>query len=254
MNSTTSVSETYVFVSTKTYLGYAQSLDWLDRVRGLVGERSWVADSAVQIAVFPAFPVIPAAVDLLSASPVSVGAQNVSVGAGPITGEVTAGLLAEIGADYAEIGHAERRALAHETDQDIAEKVAASVAAGLIPLLCVGEPVHQSTADTVQVVLGQIESALSLTGPDIRLVIAYEPVWAIGASRPAEPGFVNEVVTALRDRMPRPWPVLYGGSAGPGLLADLPAVSGLFLGRFAHDPLNFARVLDEARDRTNNQH
>jgi len=250
MTFTTSAEKTFVFVSTKTYLGYAQSLAWLDRVRALVGERPWVAESGLQIAVFPAFPLIPAAVDLFRGSPVTVGAQNVSIGAGPITGEVTAELLTEIGAGYAEIGHAERRALAHETDRDIAEKVAATVAAGLIPLLCVGEPTRLSTADTVSVVLAQIESALSLSGPDIRLVIAYEPVWAIGASRPADPGFVNEVVGALRERMPRPWPVLYGGSAGPGLLAALPAVSGLFLGRFAHDPDNFARVLDEARDRS----
>ncbi|MGY4858780.1 triose-phosphate isomerase family protein [Cryobacterium sp. AP23] len=250
MTFTTSAAGTFVFVSTKTYLGYAQSLAWLERVRALVGERPWVAQSNLQIAVFPTFPVIPAAVELFAASPISVGAQNVSIEAGPITGEVTAGLLAEIGAGYAEIGHAERRALAHESDEDIASKVQASVAAGLIPLLCVGEPTRQSTADAVTVVLGQIESAIALTGPDISLVLAYEPVWAIGASRPADAGFVNEVVSALHDRMPRPWPVLYGGSAGPGLLADLPAVSGLFLGRFAHDPDNFARVLDEARDRT----
>ena len=250
MNFTTSAAETLVFVSTKTYLGYAQSLAWLERVRALVGERPWVAQANLRLAVFPAFPVIPAATQLFASSPISVGAQNVSIGAGPITGEVTAGLLAEIGAVYVEIGHAERRALAHETDEDIASKVAASVAAGLTPLLCVGESVRQSTADTVSVVLGQIESALALTGPDISLVIAYEPVWAIGASQPADAGFVNEVVTALRERMPWPWPVLYGGSAGPGLLAALPAVSGLFLGRFAHDPENFARVLDEARDRS----
>ena len=84
-----------------------------------------------------------------------------------------------------------------------------------------------------------------------RLVLAYEPVWAIGAAEPAAAGYVSDVVRQLRSHLaasgvPRTFPVIYGGSAKPGLLPTLDGVSGLFLGRFAHDPANFGTVLDEA--------
>ena len=83
-----------------------------------------------------------------------------------------------------------------------------------------------------------------------RLIIAYEPVWAIGAAEPADAGYVSDVVSHLRARLAvhglRDLPVIYGGSAKPGLLPRLGGVSGLFLGRFAHDAANFGRVLDEA--------
>lgn len=148
----------------------------------------------------------------------------------------------------------------------IALKVKAADDAGLTPLLCVGEetagpgsgtePGAGSSAETAaSFVYGQIQAA---TGGDwelaSRLVIAYEPVWAIGAAEPASAGYVSDAVKHLRARLAvhglAGLPVIYGGSAKPGLLPTLDGVSGLFLGRFAHEAANFGKVLDEALAQT----
>ena len=143
----------------------------------------------------------------------------------------------------------------------IARKVRAASEAGLTPLLCVGEETaagasdgprgSRPSAEAAAFVFGQIEAA---SGGDwelaARLIVAYEPVWAIGAAEPAGAGYVSDVVRHLRARLAvhglPELPIIYGGSAGPGLLPRLHGVSGLFLGRFAHDAANFGTVLDEA--------
>lgn len=161
----------------------------------------------------------------------------------------------ELGVGLVEIGHAERRRYFAEDESMIALKVSAAVDAGLTPLLCVGgEPETLAPAAAADTVYRQIKAAVSgdwsvASG----LVIAYEPVWAIGAADPASAEYVSQVVDALRDSLAQHGlarlPIIYGGgSAKPGgLLPQLNGgVSGLFLGRFAHDATNFGRVLDEA--------
>ncbi|MBP1234411.1 triosephosphate isomerase [Arthrobacter sp. PvP102] len=250
----------YVGVSTKMYLGYRDTRDWLERLRHEVDSRPALAAGRVVPFVIPSFPVLPAAAALLTGSPMLLGAQNCGWAEGPWTGEVAPSMLAELGVRLVEIGHAERRAHLGETDSMVALKVRAADDAGLTPLLCVGEASVGDASDAdaaiaarnaAAFVQGQIEAAV---GGDwelaSRLIIAYEPVWAIGAAEPADPGYVSDVVNHLRGLLAghglRELPVIYGGSAKPGLLPELGGVSGLFLGRFAHDAGNFGAVLDEA--------
>ena len=241
----------YVGVSTKMYLGYAQSLAWLEQLVKEVDARPALAAGRVVPFVIPSFPVLPAALELVADSPLVLGAQDCGWEDGPWTGEVSPSMLAEIGVRLVEIGHAERRQWFAESEAMIARKVRAAVDSGLTPLLCVGEPETVSPQAAADFVLGQIDEAVSgdwaLAG---KLAIAYEPVWAIGAAEPASSEYVSDVVSRLRRLLGRhglaQLPVIYGGSAKPGLLPQLIGVSGLFLGRFAHDPANFGRVLDEA--------
>ena len=250
--SQTSATRILVGVSTKMYLGYRDSLDWLERLRHEVDTRPALAAGRVVPFVIPSFPVLPAAARILEGSPVLLGAQNCGWADGPWTGEVAPSMLAELGVRFVEIGHAERRKHFSEDDAMIARKVRAADDAGLTPLLCVGETERGEPAAAADFVYRQIESAVDgdwdLAG---RLTIAYEPVWAIGAAEPAAAVYVSDVVQRLRGLLEaaaglRELPVIYGGSAKPGLLPTLDGVSGLFLGRFAHDPTNFGTVLDEA--------
>ncbi|MFJ4208489.1 triose-phosphate isomerase family protein [Paenarthrobacter sp. NPDC089675] len=241
----------YVGVSTKMYLGYAQSLAWLEQLVKEVDTRPALAAGRVVPFVIPSFPVLPAAADLVAGTPLVLGAQNCGWADGPWTGEVSPSMLAELGVGLVEIGHAERRRWFSESDEMIARKVGAAVESGLTPLLCVGEELRCEPAEAAGFVFASIEAAVagdwSAAG---RLVLAYEPIWAIGAPEPASATYVSAVVAELRGLVAAHGlaglPIIYGGSAKPGLLPQLTGVSGLFLGRFAHDPVNFGRVLDEA--------
>lgn len=244
----------YVGASTKMYLGYAQTVAWLDGIAAELDVRPGLAAAGVLPFVIPSFPLLPAAIDRLAPRGVLIGAQSVSWGDGALTGEVSAALLAEMGVGLAEIGHAERRRHFGETDEVIARKVDAADAAGLSSLLCIGEPERTEPDAAVAFCLAQVQGAIREDGRKLAsLLLAYEPIWAIGAAEPADPDYVGTVLTGLRSALSQPTgtvpPIIYGGSAGPGLLRRLPAADGLFLGRFAHDPASFARVLDEASDR-----
>lgn len=241
----------FIGVSTKMYLGYAQSLEWLEQLVAEVDARPALVAGRVVPFVIPSFPVLPEAARLLEGTPLVLGAQNCGWSDGPWTGEVSPSMLGELGVGLVEIGHAERRRYFAEDESVIALKVSAAVDAGLTPLLCVGEPETRAPAAAADTVYRQIKAAVSgdwsvASG----LVIAYEPVWAIGAAEPASAGYVSQVVNALRDSLAQHGlarlPIIYGGSAKPGLLPQLIGVTGLFLGRFAHDATNFGRVLDEA--------
>ncbi|PVZ52801.1 triose-phosphate isomerase family protein [Arthrobacter sp. H-02-3] len=247
----TSRQSILVGVSTKMYLGYRDSLAWLEQLRNEVDARPALAAGRVVPFVIPSFPVLPAAARLLEGSPLLLGAQNCGWADGSWTGEVAPSMLAELGVRLVEIGHAERRRHFGEDDAMVALKTRAADDAGLTPLLCVGETKAGEPAAAADRVYRQIASAVdgdwNRAG---RLVVAYEPVWAIGAAEPAAAPYVSDVVRALRGRLATAGvpglPIIYGGSAKPGLLPTLEGVSGLFLGRFAHNPANFGRVLDEA--------
>ena len=244
---------TIIGVSTKMYLGYSATRTWIYAIRHAVDERPELAAANVRPFVIPSFPLLPSALNSFEGTTVVTGAQNASWQDGPVTGEVSPGLLAEMGVRIVEIGHAERRSQFGETDEVVRLKTTAVLASGITPLLCVGEPSRSTVDAAVEYVVDQVLSALEDPTQLGSLVLAYEPVWAIGAPAPAEPAYVNEVVRSLRITLSERTGVLAdsvrvisGGSAGPGLLAQLPEVDGLFLGRFAHDPANFATVLDEA--------
>ncbi len=239
-------------VSLKMYFGHAQGRQWLARVADIARGRSEILNGTVELFVIPGYLQIPAALDAFAGTPVRVGAQDVAVeDRGPYTGEVSAAELAEIGATVVEVGHAERRRLFGDTDLIVAAKLAAAIRDGLTPVLCVGETTRVSTAVAVAIVERQLRSALA-TAAAGAVIVAYEPATAIGATMPADTSHIAVVVDALRARLSE-FPgrggstVVYGGSAGPGLMTELGnRVDGLFLGRLAHDPAALEQVLDEA--------
>ena len=223
---------------------------WLDAVAESCAEFG----DQVDIVILPAAPFLPAAVAAGRRSRFQVGAQLVSDRPpGAYTGELPAALLQELGVAYAEIGHAERRFLFGETPALVRAKVSACLDQGIAPLLCVGEgvlgdttpvPTGQAVADACDQ-LGNVLDGCDLEAP---LLVAYEPVWAIGADQAASAGHVTEVAAAIRHQLaayPRAR-LIYGGTAGPGVFGELrDALDGLFLGRRAHDPAAFATTLSE---------
>ncbi len=241
-----------VGVSLKTYFGHAQARDWFTTVADRAAQHPGIRSGLVSFFVIPTYLQIPAALTAFEDTPIRVGAQDVSEhGPGAFTGEITAEELAETGVTLAEIGHAERRRLFGETDQITAAKAAAALNSGLTPVLCIGETEHQDAAAAATATIAQLRTDLD-GAPAGPVIVAYEPVWAIGAAQPAPTDHIATVTRALREAIDADparegSAVIYGGSAGPGLLTRLgDAVDGLFLGRFAHDPDNLIAVLDEA--------
>ncbi|OIJ26085.1 hypothetical protein UG56_014450 [Nocardioides luteus] len=200
----------------------------------------------VRLFVLPAATTLAAVRDRLAGTGVALGAQNAHPGPeGAVTGEVSMTMVRDAGASIVEIGHAERRTLFAETDDMVADKVAAAVTAGLTPLVCVGETsTERARGETEDVLAHQVRSALSRLGSSrpVELLVAYEPHWAIGAGgRAAVPDEVAEGLAAVRSALAKdlagtPTAVLYGGSVHPGNAADLVTgldVAGLFVGRAA---------------------
>jgi triosephosphate isomerase len=190
-------------------------------------------------------------------SPVILGAQNAHwarEGAG--TGEISMRMAADAGASLVELGHSERREQFCETDETVKLKTRAAVDAGLTPLICVGEPMDVRSRGEAEVfVSGQVRAALGALRPEevARVIVAYEPVWAIGeAGRAAAPTEVEPVMTAIKRQILRSSggrtcrALLYGGSVSTSNAAELlRAVStdGLFVGRAAWDVQNFLELL-----------
>jgi triosephosphate isomerase len=230
-----------VGVSLKAYFGHDQTLAWAKRVAALAS-RSAIADGSVELFVIPSFPELAEVRSILDGTPIRLGAQDVFwEDRGAYTGEVTADQLAELGVSLVEIGHAERRRLFGETDEIVAAKCAAASRHGVQPLLCIGERRRSTEREAIAESAAQLAAAHA---PDA--LVAWEPVWAIGADRPAEPEYIRAVCDGLRASLDGRR-LIYGGSAGPGLLAELhSSVDGLFLGRFAHDVDALADVIDEA--------
>jgi triosephosphate isomerase len=160
--------------------------------------------------------------------------------------------LSEIGCRFVEVGHAERRNILGENGSVVARKVAAAMRNDLVPILCVGEPSQGPPGAASAWCISQLGSAI---GDEARtgtgLVVAYEPVWAIGAPVPAPIDHIAAVCTSVRRWLSStslgPWRLIYGGSAGAGLISKLDdCIDGLFLGRSAHDPEELIRILAEA--------
>lgn len=203
---------------------------------------------AVNAFVLPAYPLIESVASILVPAGVQVGAQNVHwADSGAFTGEVSAPMLIEIGATLTAIGHAERRALFGETDQTVRDRVAGALRHGLTPLICVGESAAEREAGAEVEFVGQ-QMQIALEGLDDRaaasIMVAYEPVWAIGAgSTPATAEQADAMHAALRQMLidlhgevGSGVPLLYGGSvnveSAPELIAA-PNIDGLFVGRAA---------------------
>ncbi|EMC93334.1 hypothetical protein BAUCODRAFT_76279 [Baudoinia panamericana UAMH 10762] len=243
-----------VGTSLKMYFDLPSTLRYI----GAVAQLASAADKAnVDFFVIPDFVTLLPSAEKLRSTSVQLGAQDTfSEDKGAFTGEVSPVTLAQAGVKIVEIGHAERRRLFGERDEDVARKAAAVVRNGMTPLICIGEKTKPSTSSISQAVglavsecKPQITTALSAVPDDAEVILAYEPVWAIGAAEPAGADHVVAVAQNLRalveDRRGRTR-ILYGGSAGPGTFQNLKdGVDGLFLGRFAHDISNLEKVIQE---------
>ncbi len=244
--------------SLKMYFGHRRTLEWTTAVAAICAEHPATTDGTVEFFVIPTFPSIPGVVERARPAGIAVGAQDLHwADAGAYTGEVSGAELAELGVTLAEVGHFERRTLFGETDEVVARKAHAALRHALAPVLCVGEPERGAADAAAAECLRQLGSALAparAAGTGGRLLVAYEPYWAIGSPEPAPPEHVSAVCRTLRrhlrgDALFPAAQVIYGGSAGPGLLPHIAAdVDGMFLGRFAHDPGAVGRILDEVRD------
>ncbi|KAI0155363.1 Triosephosphate isomerase [Hypoxylon sp. FL1284] len=243
-----------VGVSTKMYFTAARTAQYVQELARLLSSSSSPPDllSRVDVFVIPDHVTLASVVSQLAGTGVLAGAQDAfHEDAGAFTGEVSPAVLAEVGCRIVELGHAERRRLFGETDALAARKAAAAARNGLVPLVCVGERARGAAAAAVDECAPQVEAVLAGVPDDADVVLAYEPVWAIGAAEPASPDHVVAVARGVRAlecvrRRRGSTRILYGGSAGPGLFEKLEdGVDGLFLGRFAHDPAQFYRTILE---------
>jgi triosephosphate isomerase len=192
----------------------------------------------IDLGVCPPYPYLAQAAELLDGSAVRLGGQNLAVEAsGAFTGEVSGAMLRDVGCRYVIVGHSERRTLFGEGNELVAQKYRAAAAAGLTPILCVGEQLAEREAGATEVVVAaQLDAVLALCG-DYALagaVIAYEPGWAIGTGRVATPEQAQAVHRFIRERVSRGAAtptILYGGSVKPdnaaGLFAQADVDGGL---------------------------
>ncbi len=213
----------------KMYKTIPETVDFCRRLRDELGG----ADKGVEVAVAPPFTALAAAAESLRGSDISVSAQDVFWAEnGAYTGEVSPGMLRDAGCRMAIIGHSERRQFFNETDEGVNKKAAAAMKEGLVPIICVGETLaERQGGSTLSVVERQTRGALKnlpLKNP-ADLVIAYEPVWAIGTGQTATPAQAQEVHASIRgflaDILSRQAAggirILYGGSVKPGNISEL---------------------------------
>jgi triosephosphate isomerase len=225
--------------------------------------RSLVKDiEDVEIVLAPPFTAVHAAAEAARNSNVGVAAQDLYwEREGAFTGQVSAGMIREAGADYVIIGHSERRTLFGETDESVNRKIGAALAVGLVPIVCVGERLEEREAgNTLAVLDRQIKGAFdAITGEQIGgLVVAYEPVWAIGTGRTATADQAQEAHAHIRQRL-RQWfgavaadecHVIYGGSVKPDNATSLvsqPDVDGALVGGASLDVAGFAEIVKRSR-------
>ena len=225
--------------------------------------RTLVKDAQdVEIVLAPPFTALHAVAEACRNTNVAVAGQNLSwEKEGAFTGEISGGMLKEAGAEYVIIGHSERRRLYGETDQTVNRKTIAAFHANLVPIVCVGETLEEREGEQTLAVLDrQVKDGLDgVTAAQVaELVIAYEPVWAIGTGRNATPEQANEAHAHIRNRL-RQWfgadaaercHVIYGGSVKPDnvkALAALPDVDGALVGGASLDPRSFLQIVNGSR-------
>jgi len=211
----------------------------------------------VEIVLAPPYPSIAPVAQLVQGSGIGVASQNVHFAdEGAFTGEVSIRMLKEAGATHCIVGHSERRQYYAEDDDAVNRKTRAALAAGLTPILCVGETLPEreggKTFDVVgrQIAGGSKGIAAAMAS---RVIVAYEPVWAIGTGKTATPGQAQEVHAFLRGRLKEHWGdaaasvrILYGGSVKPDNIASLMAnedIDGALVGGASLSPESFAKIV-----------
>jgi triosephosphate isomerase len=220
------------------------------------------ASDRVSLLVCPPYPYLASVASQLEGSSVALGAQNVSEHeAGAYTGEVAPGMLVDVGCRYAIVGHSERRTLYGESSARVADKMAAALGAGLVPILCVGETLEEREAGrTEQVVAGQLGAAVERNGiaAFAAAVIAYEPVWAIGTGMTATPEqaqdvhrYIRSVLAAKDAAVAENVQILYGGSVKGDNAAGLfgmPDIDGGLIGGASLKAADFLAIARAATE------
>ena len=216
--------------------------------------------NSVRLLVCPPYPYLAAVAGMVSGSRVALGAQNVSEHeSGAFTGETASSMLKDVGCQYVIVGHSERRAIYGETSEQVAAKFQAAKAAGLIPILCIGETLEEREAGATEKVIDeQLDAVLNTAGAAgfEDAVIAYEPVWAIGTGMTATPEQAQDVHKHIRARLAEQdanlaekVQILYGGSMkgenAPGLLC-MPDIDGGLIGGASLKANDFLAIAEAA--------
>jgi triosephosphate isomerase len=241
----------------KMYKSVAEAVAFVKELRGAVK-----GVTGVEIVVAPAFTALHAAAEAARDSNIGVSSQDLYwEREGAFTGEVSPAMVKEAGAAYAIVGHSERRRLFGETDAIVNRKAMAAIGAGLTPIICIGETLEERERDeTLSVLDRQIKDGLdAMSAEQVRnLVVAYEPVWAIGTGRTASAAQAQEAHAHIRKRL-RQWfggdaadacRVLYGGSVKPDNIRELIAetdVDGALVGGTSLDVRGFADIVSRSR-------
>jgi triosephosphate isomerase (TIM) len=241
----------------KMYKTVAETVKYVKEFRSLVKDVV-----GVEVVLAPPFTAIHAAAEAARASNVAIAAQDLYwEREGAFTGEVSAAMVREAGAEFVIIGHSERRTLFGETDASVNRKVMAAFGADLVPIVCIGETLDQRERnETFDVLDRQIKQGLDrITSEQLALlVIAYEPVWAIGTGRNATPAQAAEAHGHIRQRLRQWWGnnaadqchLIYGGSVKVENISDLatqPDVDGALVGGASLDLRGFAEIVSRSR-------
>jgi triosephosphate isomerase len=239
----------------KMYKTISEALEFVRSFKPMV-----VASTHAEIVIAPPFTAIRAVADRLDGSNVGVASQDNAADGGPgaFTGEVSAAMVKDAGASYAIIGHSERRQFYGETDESVNQKLRQALGAGLVPIVCVGERIEERDAGRAEeVVERQLRGGLrNLTVAEASLIIiAYEPVWAIGTGRTATPETAEQMHSFIRSRIQEMFGetvaggvrILYGGSVKPDNIARLMSeadIDGALVGGASLEAESIARIVN----------
>jgi triosephosphate isomerase len=218
-----------------------------------------VKDAKVTVVVCPTATALSSVADALKGTNIHVGAQNVHwEDHGAFTGEISCPMLNEIGVDYCVLGHSERRGYFGETDEGVNKRAHAAFAAGITPIICCGESLEQrESGEYLDFVAGQVEKALDGFSADevAKIVIAYEPIWAIGTGKTASFDQAEEVCKHIRETVAKKFNqqaadsirIQYGGSVKPATIKDLmkqPDVDGALVGGASLKAKDFSEIVN----------
>ena len=238
----------------KMYKTPAETTAFFEKFRPLV-ERS----EHCEIVICPPFTNLAAAVDATRNTRIAVGAQNVAwAKEGAFTGEISGPMISAVGATHALVGHSERRQYFGETDETVLKRTQAALEFGLSPIVCVGERLEErESGKTEAVLVAQFQKGIAaLTGQQFaKIVIAYEPVWAIGTGKTATPEIAADAHRTIRAQVREKYGknaadavrILYGGSVKPDNAKTLmaqPEIDGVLVGGASLDPVGFASIVN----------
>ncbi|MBI5871251.1 MAG: triose-phosphate isomerase [Actinobacteria bacterium] len=238
----------------KMYKTNAEATAYLDEFMGLVA-----AADGVEIVICPSYTSLAEARQITSGSNVRIAAQNMHFEAeGAFTGEVSPPMLQEIGVDDVVLGHSERREFYNENDSDLARKVAVAIESGIRPILCCGETdAEREAGQTRDKLKRQMENGLDSISADqfAAIVVAYEPIWAIGTGKTATPQIAQEAIGFIRETLAAKFGddaasrvrILYGGSVKPGNISELMAerdIDGALVGGASLAASDFAQIVN----------